>query len=166
MALFSPIFAALEQSGSRYVVVGGLASVLQGHARLTADIDLIVDLEPEAARRVVDALGRLGLKPRAPVDPADFARPERRQEWVTSKGMRVFSFFHPQTPLIEVDLFVEHPIDFESLWRDSEVMDLGDRSVRVASIPHLIELKRLAGRPQDLLDIEALGEIQRHRKSP
>ncbi len=79
--------------------------------------------------------------------------------------MRVFSLFDPADPMKEVDLFAESPLDFESLWKDSEIMDLGGYTVHVASIPHLIELKRLAGRPQDHLDIEALQEILRRRGS-
>lgn len=43
MPLFEPLFAALEEGDVRYVVVGGLATVLHGHARLTADVDLVID---------------------------------------------------------------------------------------------------------------------------
>ncbi|OGR91725.1 MAG: hypothetical protein A2V88_09150 [Elusimicrobia bacterium RBG_16_66_12] len=52
MALFEPIFDALNRAGVRYVVVGGLATVLHGYARLTVGIDLIVDLAPDEARKV------------------------------------------------------------------------------------------------------------------
>ena len=45
MSLFEPIFAALENGTVRYVVVGGMATVLHGYARLTADVDIIVDQE-------------------------------------------------------------------------------------------------------------------------
>ncbi len=161
MDVFGPLFSALNARGVRYVVVGGLATVLHGHARLTADVDLMLDLSPDQARKAMETLRALGLRPRAPVDLLDFAVEERRRRWIEDKGMQVFSLFDPALPLREVDLFVEHPIDFESLWGESVAMDVGGTAVRVASIPHLIGLKRLAGRPQDLLDIEALEEIQR-----
>jgi hypothetical protein len=159
MKLFGPLFSALNAAGVRYVVVGGLATVLHGYARLTADVDLIIDLAPEQARRVMEVLRSLGFTPRAPVDSFDFAVPERRRSWIEEKGMRVFSMLDTKHPMREVDLFVEHPLDFEQLLRDSVIMDLDETTVRVASIPHLIQLKRLAGRPQDRLDIEALEEI-------
>jgi hypothetical protein len=49
MSLFEPVFLALNNAEVRYVVVGGLATVLHGYARLTADIDLVVDLAPRFA---------------------------------------------------------------------------------------------------------------------
>ena len=48
---FLRVLQALEVAGVRYVLVGGLAVLLHGIDRLTADIDLVVDLAPEQARR-------------------------------------------------------------------------------------------------------------------
>ena len=73
MPLYQPLFRALNASGTRYVVVGGVAVVLHGHARLTADVDLILDLERNAAGRAMEALAALGLRPRVPVNLEDFA---------------------------------------------------------------------------------------------
>ena len=61
-------------------------------------------------------------------------------------------------------IFVEHPIPFDELWRDSQLMELGTAVVRVASIAHLIEMKRIANRPEDQLDIEALTAILEAKK--
>lgn len=44
-------------------------------------------------------------------------------------------------------------------------MELRDTTVRVVSIPDLIRLKRLAGRPQDRTDIEHLEAILRWKES-
>ena len=89
MLLYEPLFRALNASGTRYVVVGGVATVLHGYARLTADIDLILDLEESAAARAMHALAGLGLRPRAPVDPADFADARIREGWLQDRGMQV-----------------------------------------------------------------------------
>lgn len=164
MSLFEPLFEALDQGQVRYVVVGGLATVLHGFARLTADVDLVVDLSPPEARKAIGALVQLGLKPRAPVDPFDFADPTIRQAWIRDKGMQVFSLWDPTNPLRSVDLFVELPIPFDELWERSDAISLTSVTVRVASITDLIRLKQIAGRPQDLLDIDALRAIERRRR--
>jgi hypothetical protein len=165
VTLYNAIFRALDEAQAGYVVVGGLAVVLHGHARLTADVDLVVDLAPGRAIRAVAALDRLGYVPRAPVASRDFADPEQRQRWIEEKGMQVFSMHDPRKPLVEVDLFVNPPIPFEDLVTRSERTRVGDRDVLIASIPDLIAMKRAAGRPKDLEDIEALERIAA-RKSP
>lgn len=164
MALFEPVFSALNASGTRYVIVGGLAVVLHGHPRLTADVDLVLDLEPAAARRALEALKGLGLKARAPVDPLAFADARQRESWISEKGMTVFSLFSPSNPLLIIDLFVREPLPFEGLWARAETLDLGGTKVRVASLDDLIAMKKAVGRPQDLMDIEALGALRQKRR--
>ena len=159
MALYEPIFETLNRAGVRYVVVGGVAVVLHGHVRLTADLDLVVDLSAGEAKRTIETLVSLGLEPRAPVDPLGFADPRQRAVWIKEKNMEVFSMWSRTDPMLVVDLFVEDPIPFEDLWARSEVVSLGNTSVRVAAIADLISMKRRAARPQDLLDIEELRKI-------
>jgi hypothetical protein len=160
MSLFEPVFAALNAAHARYVVVGGLATVLHGYARLTADIDMVIDLDPVEVKRTLGAMSALGLRPRAPVGPLAFADAEVRRSWVVEKRMTVFSFWDPAVPMREVDLFVEYPIPFDELWNRSKVVALQQTTIRIASIEDLITMKRIAGRPEDLQDIEALQVIQ------
>lgn len=163
MAVFEPIVEALNRNNVRYVIVGGLAVVLHGHARLTADLDLAVDLSPAQAKNAIDTLVEMGFRPRAPVDPSGFADPDTRARWMAEQGMQVFSMSDPANPMRSVDLFVDNPIDFDELWTRSELVPLVETAARVASIPDLIRLKRLAGRPEDLSDIEALEAIMDRR---
>jgi hypothetical protein len=160
VGLLEPVFTALNTAN---VVVGGLATVLHGFARLTADIDLIVDLAPVEARKVIDTLQSIGLRPRAPVAAELFADAAERESWIRDKGMRVFSMWDPKNPMRVVDLFVEEPIDFQELFARSEVMTLEQTTVRVASIPDIIRLKHAANRPQDAIDIAALEAILKHK---
>jgi hypothetical protein len=154
------IFAALTDAQVDYVVVGGLAVILHGYLRATADLDLAIGLSPDNASRGMRALASIGLQPRLPVAMSDFADPERRQDWLRNRNMLVFPLWDPANPLRSVDVFVDEPVEFGALLGDSVVKDLDGLSVRIASIPHLIAMKRLAGRPRDLEDIDKLQQIQ------
>lgn len=159
MAIFVPLFDELNKANLRYVVVGGLATVLHGYARLTVDVDLMVDLAPDEAEKIISTLTILGFVPQLPIDPSSFANVQTRQQWNKEKNMQVFSMVDPHNPLRIVDLFVENVIPFEDLWDRSKVVRIDKTSIRIASLLDLIHLKRLAGRPQDLIDIEQLENI-------
>ena len=164
MPLFEPIFEALNRSGARYVVVGGVAVVLHGYLRVTGDLDLIVDLSPAGARKAIETLLGIGMRCPLPVDPLEFADPGIREEWMRQKGMCVFPMVDPANPMRQVDLLVDSPIDFEGLWSRAVTIEVGSTPAKVVSIPDLIELKRAAGRMQDAADIEVLEGILRRKK--
>ncbi len=132
------LFAMLEARQLRYVVVGGLALVLHGVDRLTADVDIAMDLAPDAAARLVAALTETGYRPMAPVDAKLLAEPDVRAGWHRDRNMQVFSFW---------DSTGRRP------------------TIDVASISHLIRLKELAGRAQDLADIKRLRAIASKKES-
>jgi predicted nucleotidyltransferase len=159
---FDIILAALEERKVRYLVVGGVAVVLHGYARFTADLDLVIALDPANITAAMEALSSLGYRPRAPVTALEFADPGRRREWIHEKGLTVLGLWSPKHPATEVDVFVEEPFApssmGEALARATRAQ-LGVITIMVASIPDLIELKRKAGRPKDLDDIEKLQEI-------
>ncbi len=79
MLLFEPIFQILNGTGVRYVVVGGVATLLHGYARLTADVDLAIDLAPEEATKVLQALTQNGFRPQVPVSAETFADAATRE---------------------------------------------------------------------------------------
>ena len=60
MSVIEPLFKTLNDAGIRYVVVGGLAVVLHGYARMTVDVDLILDLEAGPAMKAIEAPRRHG----------------------------------------------------------------------------------------------------------
>jgi hypothetical protein len=165
MQFFEPIFAALEAGQVRYVAVGGIATILHGVIRLTRDVDLVVDLDPVEARRAIAVLAALGFMPTAPVPADAFADPAIRASWAREKHMVVFSLRNPQG-YVSVDLFIEYPMDFEDLWTRSELIPVGDIMIRAASLSDLIRIKRGAGRPRDLLDVEQLEQVRRLRAQP
>lgn len=46
----------------RYLVAGGVAVVLHGYLRTTADLDLIVQLEPDNTLRALNALETFAVR--------------------------------------------------------------------------------------------------------
>ena len=163
MSVYLPLFKALNEAHVQYVVVGGLANVLHGYARMTADVDLVVNLDPAETEKALKALLATGLKARLPVDPMLFANAETRASWITEKHMLVFSFYDPSNPLRIVDLFVHEPIPFKDLSQRAVTMDIDGIAVPVCGIADLIELKRRAARPRDIDDIAHLQELLRQR---
>ena len=154
------IFRALGAAGVRYLVAGGLAVVAHGYVRLTADVDLIIDLEQVNVDRSLAALKRLGYRPRAPVEIEEFADPRKRVEWVRDKGLTVFSMYSPDHPATEVDLFVEAPLDFAAAYQAATAMEVAPGVVATfVGLQDLLHLKRQAGRAQDHLDIENLEAL-------
>jgi len=144
------------------LVVGGVAVVLHGYPRFTADLDLVLDLTASNASTAVAALQTLGYRPRAPVRAEDFADEDIRASWREEKGLTVFSLWSPSYPGTEVDLFVEEPFDFGEAWsrRLDAVLDNGT-TVHVVGIDDLRALKARVGRPKDVDDIAQLDAIAR-----
>jgi hypothetical protein len=165
VSVFEPIFQILNTAEVRYVVVGGLATLLHGHARATADVDLVVDLAPEEAAKMIQALVTRGFRPQVPVAPEQFADSTVREVWHREKHMRAFSLVDPANPMRVVDLLLKPEVPFGELFARSQEVMLNQTKIRIASLDDLILLKRQAGRPQDLADVKQLEAIRREKRN-
>jgi len=162
--IYEEIFRALNAKKVNYVVVGGVALVLHGVVRLTADLDLIVRLETKNLTKFISVIKGLGYRPNVPVKAEEFINNEKRETWRKEKGMQVLSFYHPKKPASFLDVFVNEPIDYGTLEDEKEVIQAGSIKIPVVSRRHLIELKKISGRPQDIADINALKEVMKIEK--
>lgn len=160
MSLLLDVAAALERAGVAYVVAGGVAVVLHGHPRTTVDLDIAIDLSRENVEAALAVLADLGLEPRLPVPAASFADKAVRESWVRERNLIAFTMHDPQDARREVDIFAHPPISFESLWADSETMAVAGVPVRVVSLEHLLEMKRISDRAQDRADVAALLRLR------
>lgn len=91
--IYEEIFRRLNEEKVDYIVVGGIALVLHGVVRLTADLDLIVKLQSDNLAKFISVMKEMNFKPKVPVKAEDFIDPVNRQTWIEEKGMRVFSFY-------------------------------------------------------------------------
>lgn len=164
MLLFLPLLKDFETSNIKYLVVGGVATILHGFPRLTGDVDIILGFEEQNCQEALRLIEKHGYRSFAPVKMGEFASAQKRSEWIKEKNMRVFSLYNAKDPILNIDLFVEHPLDFEAAYARSELKKIESVQVRVCSIEDLIELKKIAKRPKDLEDIKALELIKSRKK--
>jgi len=158
------IVRALNDAGVQYLIVGGLAVNAHGYERLTVDVDLVIGLQQENIIRGLHALLAIGYQLCIPVTPEDFSRSELREQWRREKNMLVLqlrSDRHRRTP---VDVFVHEPFDFAVEYARAkwETLANGERAP-VVCYESLLAMKKEAGRPKDLLDIEALRKLDPYR---
>jgi len=163
--LYEQLFKGLHTHQIRYLIVGAVAVNLHGIPRMTADLDIMVDLVEENVHRFIEMIVGLGYRPRVPVQPLDFLDEAKRREWRETKSMVVFTWLNPTRPYEEIDVFLDNPINFPLAFSRKTSLPLQDFTVLIASVPDLIALKRLAGREQDQSDILALEQLQNLRNS-
>jgi len=156
---YKTIFKELNDNGIDYLVVGGLAVNLFGVPRLTYDIDLMIHMDSENIKKLILKLTQWGYKPKIPVDPLEFADEEKRNSWISEKGMKEFNLFSEYLPIGEIDIVIYSPIPYKILKERAVKIQIQDIIIPVISIHDLIEIKLQTGRKQDLSDVEYLKKI-------
>ncbi len=155
---FELIAQALNEAGTHFIVVGGIAVIEHGYGRNTHDVDLVIQLQPESVLTAFAALEQAGYTPRVPITPAQFASSELRRQLIEEKQMKVLNFWsdaHQATPL---DVFVSEPFDFAKEYDRAIVREVRPGlTVRIVCLATLLQMKKNAGRPQDLADVDELS---------
>jgi len=141
------LIEALDREKLDYAVCGGLALALHGHPRATMDLDLmVIPTQLADASRVARELG--------------FDVPARKMIFGLRTGtpremQRVSKLDAASGEMLSLDLIVVMG-DLEPIWADRVEIDTGSRVMVAVSRDGLIAMKRIAGRPKDLLDIAML----------
>ena len=150
------LLARLAAARVDFVVIGGVAVGVQSLMRMTDDLDIAYATSAENLKRLGDVLVELKATLRGVEDSLPFV-PDAR----TLHGTQILCL---DSPLGQIDLLAGPPgvPSYEKLRERADVMELRGTEVRIASIDDLLAMKRAAGRPQDLIDVEAL-EIAKRR---
>lgn len=151
--IYGEVFKMLEQRKIRYVVAGGVAVVLHGVPRATMDLDLIVHLDRENMSKFIQGMTQLGFLPKVPVNPEELADPQKRQTWMREKEIMSL-----------VDVFIQEPIAFAELENEKVIVTIEKVPISIVSKRHLKQLKKVAGREQDLADVQTLQELDEIEK--
>ena len=139
---FSDVFERLESEGAHYVVVSGIAVFVHGHVRPIYDLDIVTDPNPSEAQRTLRVLTTAAFVSSIPL-PLEMLTVLR----LLDRSSR------------EVDLFVRYLIPFAELWAHAVIRNVGNHAIRVASLEHVLKVKRLQKRPHDLSDVEGLLQL-------
>jgi hypothetical protein len=147
---YEGLLVGLARAGVDFAVVGGLAVILNGHPRLTQDVDILVDESPENIRRLLGYLVNWG---------EGWARELHPDEFSPQEGcVRISEDF-------DLDVFVRMRgrslRDFGNELRTFEAQGVW---LRYLSPSGLVELKDGSWREKDRLDVLAMREILRRQE--
>ena len=155
------IVRALNAAEVKYLIVGGLAVNAYGYDTSPAMSILLL------ASRQTTSSGRLvRYKMSIPITAEQFADPANRELWRKEKNMtvlRLWSDVHRRTP---VAVFVYEPFDFAREYASATWEEvIRGMKAPIVQYKTLIEMKKTAGRPQDLVDIADLEELRKLKEN-
>jgi hypothetical protein len=139
---FKEFIELLNAHNVRYLVVGGYAVAFHGYPRYTKDLDVWIELSPENANNVIQALdafgfGSLGLK------PEDFLESDQ-----------IIQLGYPPN---RIDILMTlKEIKFEDCYNQRIEIQIQGIKTNFIDLENLKQNKRATGRPQDLADAENL----------
>jgi len=153
------IFDILNTYNVKYLICGGLAVNIYGIPRMTADIDLLIDFEETNILNFETAVKHLLFQSVIPVSINSFIKKEDRLKMVNEKNLIAYSYFNSLAGYMNLDVLLDTPIEFAILWNSKTERILGETTIYLVSIDHLIELKKYANRIQDQQDVLLLSKL-------
>jgi predicted nucleotidyltransferase len=149
---FRELLAEFAHDGVESVLVGGYAVAWHGRPRATKDIDLVLRGDAANLERAARALARFG----APSVVVEAVRNQAPSDIV----------FMGQPPL-RIDLLrTIDGVEAEELFARAVSAEIDGVPLRVIALDDLIANKRVAGRPQDLIDADFLERVRACSKRP
>jgi hypothetical protein len=147
----------LVAHGVDFVVVGGIAMVYQGSARLTQDLDICF----APAQANLDVLGHAMIDLNARLRGVDESVPFVPD----GRALRQLSIATFDTREGAVDLLRDPSgaPPYEDLRRRADRVEIDGMAILVAALDDLEAMKRAADRPKDRLDLEEIQVIRRLR---
>ncbi len=135
------VFKSFQQHEVRYLVIGGVASVLHGVPRATFDLDILIDPTDDNALRLLSALVDAGF---------GTATMTNAQE-ILAHEITVFN------DRVRIDVQTRTPgISFQDAWRRRKTVTYQGQDLFIVSKEDLIASKQASGREVDLEDIHML----------
>lgn len=157
------LLGPLVTHGVNFVLIGGMAGIARGSSLPSYDLDVAYSRDKANVKRLVSALEEIGVRLRGA--PADL--PFQLDERTIENGAN-FTFI---TPFGDFDVLADVAgiRSYDQLAAGSEEKEIWGLPVQVASLDHLIAMKRAANRPKDRNMVEEYivlaDEIRRREKA-
>lgn len=136
----------LNADGIEYAFCGGIAVAIHGYPRSTRDIDILV--REESLENILALVGKAGFTFSAGIIPFDVGKKTERRIFRISKV--------EGEDILTMDLILVVPF-LKDVWSSRERYQLGNQEIQVVSLEGLRKMKKAAGRPRDLVDLQELG---------
>jgi len=155
---FDEVFRVLVRNEVEFIVVGGVAAILQGSPLTTEDVDIVYLSSEENNLRLAKALGDL---------EAYYFDPAGRQIAPDASRLGSMRLHLLKTSCGRVDVLrtVGKDLVYQDLVERSRVFEVAEFHVRVLDLEAIIETKEHADRPKDRYQLlflrQLLAEIQR-----
>ena len=154
MTNFAALLRRLAEAQVEFVVIGGIAVLVHGHVRATVDLDICYARTPENLERLVRAL--------SPIHPRLRGAPEGLPFFFDVQTLRNGLNFTLVTDEGEIDLVgeVTGVGGYGDLALQAVPTEIHGTRLKLMSLDDLVRSKAAAGRPKDLLDLEALRALK------
>lgn len=127
----------------KYVIIGATAFPIHGYVRATLDIDIFIESTKENAGKTLLALKNFGY------DVTDLTIDDLINNKILIRQYAVETDIHP---------FVKG-ITFKEVWDSKIISQFKGVKTFFASLESLIKMKKAAGRPKDLDDLQYLMKL-------
>lgn len=133
--------------------------IMQGASRFTKDLDICYSTDTQNLDRLGAVLTSLKARLRGVEEDVPFI-PDGR----TLRHTQILTL---TTPDGNLDLLVkpDGSPNYSTLRTHADLVDLDGFTVRIASVDHMISMKRASARAQDLVDLESLEIVRRRRRT-
>jgi hypothetical protein len=152
----STLLERLLAADLEFVLVGGLAAVVQGAPLTTFDVDVVHRRTEENVDRLLAFLTSIGARYRNRPDPP---LPPKRSA-LLGPGHSLF-----MTDLGPLDALgaIEGGADYDQLLPESLPVPIGGRTAHVLSLAKIVALKRASSDPKDKLRLPVLEAVLQRR---
>jgi tRNA nucleotidyltransferase/poly(A) polymerase len=135
------VFKSFQRHEVRYVVIGGVASVLYGVPRATFDLDILIEATHENVQRLLTALTEAGFGTATMTNAHD----------IVAHEITVFS------DRVRIDVQTRTPgVSFQDAWLRRKTVTYQGQDFFLLSKEDLIASKRASARQVDIEDVRLL----------